>query len=152
MARIVVVTEIARDIETVFDLARNIDAHTKSASQTSEQAIAGRTTGLAELGDEITWRAKHFGIWQNLTVRITAMDRPNSFTDEMVRGAFKSMRHRHRFEQVGETTRMTDEFEFAAPFGPLGRVAEVLFLTGYMRAFLMHRNAELKAMAESDAT
>ncbi len=45
---------------------------------------------------------------------------------------------------------MRDEFEFAAPLGFLGRLAENLFLTGYMERFLSRRAEQLKVMAESD--
>jgi hypothetical protein len=45
---------------------------------------------------------------------------------------------------------MRDVFDYAAPLGPLGWVAERLFLTRYMRRFLEERNRELKAVAESD--
>lgn len=43
---------------------------------------------------------------------------------------------------------MTDELDFEAPLGPLGRLAEVLFLTRYMRRFLEARAAFIKARAE----
>jgi hypothetical protein len=41
-------------------------------------------------------------------------------------------------------------FEFAAPLGVLGRVAERLFLTAYMRRLLEKRNAILWSVAESN--
>ena len=44
---------------------------------------------------------------------------------------------------------MRDVFEYSAPFGPLGWLAERLFLSAYMRRFLEKRNRELKAVAES---
>jgi hypothetical protein len=43
---------------------------------------------------------------------------------------------------------MTDEFDFTAPLGPLGRLANPLFLTRYMRRLLLERNAYLKRVAE----
>lgn len=49
--------------EIIFDLARNIDFHKESTKQTQEEAIAGKTSGLIGLGESVTWRAKHFGIW-----------------------------------------------------------------------------------------
>jgi hypothetical protein len=44
---------------------------------------------------------------------------------------------------------MMDTFDFAAPLGALGRVAEALFLSSYMRRFLSKRASELKHLAES---
>jgi len=43
-----------------------------------------------------------------------------------------------------------DIFDYEAPLGVLGRIAERLFLTAYMRRFLEGRSRELKAVAESD--
>jgi ligand-binding SRPBCC domain-containing protein len=143
-------TRIAAPQDRVFDLARSIDAHLASAHGTNERAIAGRTSGLIEQGETVTWEARHLGMTQQLTVRITAMNRPHSFEDEMVRGAFASMRHIHRFLPHGTGTIMRDEFQFAAPLGILGRTAEHAFLTRYMRTFLEKRALALKALAESN--
>jgi ligand-binding SRPBCC domain-containing protein len=115
---------------------------------TSEQAIAGRTHGLIEPGETVTWRAKHFGIWQTLTSKITQFDYPNSFTDEMVSGTFRSFKHEHRFRQVNGHTTMTDVFSYEAPFGLLGRLANFLFLKGYMKRLLEVRNQVIKQAAE----
>ncbi len=143
-------TLIHAPIERVFDLARSIDAHMASTEGTSERAIAGRTTGLIELGEMVTWEARHFGVKQHLMVKITQMVRPRMFADEMVKGAFATMRHVHTFETIEEGVLMRDEFLFAAPLGILGRLAEFFFLTSYMRRFLLLRNEILKRTAESD--
>jgi len=83
--------------ERVFDLARCIDAHQVSATGTQERAVAGITSGLIDLNDEVTWEARHFGLTQRLTVRVTELVRPIHFQDVMVAGAFKTMVHDHDF-------------------------------------------------------
>lgn len=143
-------TSIAAPPERVFDLARSIEAHQDSATGTRERAIAGVTRGLMELGDVVTWEARHFGIKQKLTVRITAFERPFRFQDAMVSGAFKSMKHDHEFIAHPPGTLMVDRFEFESPFGILGRMVDRLFLFAYMRRFLVRRNEVLKALAESE--
>lgn len=148
MARIRLTTIIHAAPERVFDLMRDVNVHQEGSSATGERAVAGVTSGLIGMGESVTWRARHFGVWQELTVAVTEFDRPWLFADEMVRGAFKRMRHVHRFEATSEGTRMTDEFDFEAPLGLLGRLAEVLFLTRYMRRFLEARAAFIKAKAE----
>jgi len=127
-------------IERCFDLARNIDLHVKSMERSGEQAIAGRRNGLIGLNESVTWRAKHFGIYFNMTSKITAMERPNFFIDDMVEGPFKKLHHQHCFKTMGTQTEMTDIFEFGAPFGILGRLAEKIFLEKYMRQLLVERN------------
>lgn len=143
-------TMIDAPVERVFDLARSIEAHTHSTSRTGERAVDGRTSGLIGPGETVTWEAKHFGIRQRLTVRVTSFDRPTLFADEMTRGAFKRLCHTHRFSEVNGQTLMEDELQIEAPLGPLGWLAERLFLVRYMRHFLEDRNGQLKALAESD--
>ncbi len=82
-------TVIRAPIERVFDLARSIDAHQDSTGGTEERAVAGVTRGLIGMDDEVTWEARHFGVRQRLTVRVTAFDRPKHFQDIMISGAFK---------------------------------------------------------------
>ncbi|MEO8877235.1 MAG: SRPBCC family protein, partial [Polyangiaceae bacterium] len=91
-------TFIAASPERCFDLARDVQAHLGSTSDTEERAVAGVTTGLLSEGDEVTWEAVHFGLRLRLTARITRFEKPHLFVDEMIRGAFESFEHEHRFE------------------------------------------------------
>src|SRR5437899_11645138 len=129
-------TVIRAPRERVFDLARSIDAHQDSTGGTEERAVAGVTSGLIGMNDEVTWEAQHLGVRQRLTVRVTAFDRPRHFQDVMVSGAFKRMVHDHEFAEHPEGTLMRDRFEFESPLGILGRIANGLFLASYMRRFL----------------
>ncbi len=141
-------TKIVAPVERVFDLARSIDAHVQSMEGSKERAVAGKTSGLMELGDSVMWEARHFGITQRLSVRMTKLVRPTMFEDVMIEGAFSSMRHNHSFKRDGDYTVMKDRFEFSAPLGILGRVAERICLESYMTKLLQQRNRTLKALAE----
>lgn len=143
-------TYIEAPVHRVFDLCRSIDLHMDSTLGTDEKAIAGRTYGLIELGETVTWRAKHFGIYQNLTVKLIALTPPLEFKDVMIRGAFKSMKHTHTFRAEGEGTIMTDRFDYESPLGILGKIADQLFLKQYMTQFLEKKNKELKTVAENN--
>jgi ligand-binding SRPBCC domain-containing protein len=145
---------IAAPRERVFDLARSIDAHVASTSGTDESPVQGqgKTAGLLSLGEEVTWRACHFGVVQLLTSRIVEYDRPRHFRDSMVRGAFARFEHDHFFNPLGTNeTCMRDVFDFSAPLGPLGTIADALFLRRYMRRFLQTRMRVLKELAEGPA-
>ena len=142
-------TDIDAPIERVFDLARDLDLHTRSMAHTGERAIGGRTTGRVEIGDSVTWRARHFGLWWSLTSSITVVEVPVRFEDVQERGPFAWFRHEHRFESVDGVTRMHDHWEHRSPFGPLGRVVDRLVLGRYMRSLLATRNAALKQVAEA---
>lgn len=150
MPEIVLKTKIKAELEVVFDLSRSIDLHKISTQQTNEEAIAGVTSGLIGMNESVTWRARHFGIYQELTSKITRYDRPNHFTDEMVSGAFKSFKHEHLFEKHRDETLMTDIFNYTSPFGFLGVIADTLFLKKYMTNLLITRNETVKIFAESD--
>ena len=137
-------------IEVVFDLSRSIDLHKISTGHTLEEAIAGKTSGLIEMDETVTWRARHFGVYQALTTKITSLNRPYQFTDEMASGAFKSFRHDHLFEERDGIVILTDVFDYKSPFGVLGRFADFLFLKSYMKRLLEKRNDIIKEFAEDD--
>jgi ligand-binding SRPBCC domain-containing protein len=157
MPHITLTTAINAPIEVVFNLSRSIDLHKISAAHTTEEAVASkiagnmwaRTTGLMQLNETVTWRARHLGIVQHLTVRITSLTFPYNFTDEMVPGfgAFKAMAHRHIFKEHDGVVVMTDVFYYESPLGLLGKLADTLFLKRYMRNFLKKRNTIVKAFA-----
>jgi ligand-binding SRPBCC domain-containing protein len=149
MPTIELATKINAPVKRVFDLARSIDAHVESTHETDERAIGGRLTGLIQLNETVTWEAKHFGLKQKMTIQITQMEFPTFFEDKMIRGVFNSMRHEHHFSEENNMTVMKDRFEYKAPFWILGRIVEKLFLTSYMKSFLIKRNEALKELAES---
>lgn len=141
-------TYIEAPAERCFDLSLNVDAHSHSVAHTHERPIAGVTTGVMKLGDTVTWEAVHFGIKQHLTSKITAYERPHRFVDEMLQGPFQEMKHIHEFVPQSSGTLMIDIFAFSAPLGFLGRLAETLVLTRYMKNLLLSRNRYLKSVAE----
>lgn len=127
----------------LFDLARSIDAHKVSMAQSRENAVSGVTSGLISLGEEVTWRAWHFGLPLRMTSRITQMEAPDFFIDEQVKGPFRKFRHVHLFSQDTEGTTMVDRIEFEAPLGLLGRLVEKLVLARYMKKLIETRNHNL---------
>ncbi|GAB0157626.1 hypothetical protein CHRYSEOSP005_29050 [Chryseobacterium sp. Alg-005] len=149
MPEIYLETYIKADIHKVFDIARDIDLHQKSTSKTNEKAIAGRTSGLIENNETVTWRAKHLGVYQTHTSKIIDMKKPYQFTDIMLKGTFKSLNHQHIFKEKEDGTLMIDVFEFESPFGILGKFFNTVFLTNYLKNFLLERNAMIKKEAEA---
>lgn len=151
MIRIVERSVFALPVEQVFDAERDISLHARTQAHRGERPVDGVTSGLIGVGQEVEWEAVHFGFRQRLRARIAAMDRPNSFQDVMVRGAFKSMRHDHQFRALGSgVCEKIDVLEIEAPLGPLGWVAERLLLGPYMRRFLRRKNSDLKAILEAE--
>jgi ligand-binding SRPBCC domain-containing protein len=145
---IVVDTRIAAPIDLCFDLARDVDVHVKTSTSTGERAVGGKTSGLLELGDVVTFEGVHFGIRQRLTARIVECDPPTRFVDEMVSGAFASLRHVHEFIEESGSVLMRDTLTWRSPFGILGVLADKLFLERHMRTFMVRKQSALKAHAE----
>ena len=131
-----------------FDTSRNLDLHVSSMAHTGEKAVAGRTTGLIEMGEQVTWEARHFGVRQRFTSKITAFDPPRYFQDSMVKGAFHAFVHDHYFDQIPDGTLMKDVITFQSPLGFLGRVVDHFFMAAYLERLIQARNLAIKEGVE----
>lgn len=149
MTQIKTSTTINAPIEIVFDNCRNIDIHQYSASKTNEKAIAGRTSGLINKGETVTWKGKHFGINIQHESIISEMGFPNYFVDEQLKGHFKSFKHQHFFSQKENQTIMTDILEYETTFGFIGKLFDKLILENHLTIFILHRNRILKELSEN---
>src|SRR5579859_1266318 len=126
-------TQISAPIQRCFDLSRSVEVHLLGTENSEEQAVGGVVTSLIGPNDFVRWRARHFGIRQHFTSKMTAFESPNYFQDTMIEGAFKFMQHDHFFRALSETnTEMKDRLTFAAPLPVLGSIAERVFLKSYM--------------------
>lgn len=136
-------------IETVFNINRNIDIHQQSASKTNEVAIDGITSGLINKNETVTWRGKHFGVYITHKSVISELIFPTYFTDEQLKGHFKSFKHEHFFEQKQNFVKVTDVLKYETPFGVFGKLFDKLLLKKHLTNFIIHRNAVLKNLAEN---
>jgi ligand-binding SRPBCC domain-containing protein len=143
-------TFIAAPADRVFNLSRSINFHRNSMDDYAEQPINGRTSGLICNGETVTWKARHLRKTRFLKVKITAMSEPYSFTDEMVSGDFRKMKHEHFFKACENGTLMIDQFYFESPYGIFGRLFNSIFLARYMQQLLVKRNRKIKEVAESN--
>ena len=151
MPTIALTTVIRAPIDLCFDLARSIDHHVKSMPATNERAVAGVTSGLIGMGQEVTWEARHFGLRWRLTSQITAYERPSYFQDTMVTGPFAAFVHEHHFRSEQGGTTMRDDVEFRSHLGAIGGLVDRLVLRAYLERLLTRRNQVLKGLAEDPA-
>lgn len=151
MPTITLVTQIHAPIDLCFDLCRDLDVHARTLAHTRERLVGAKTGGKAELGDVLTFEATHLGVRQRLSSHITEMARPHLFADEALSGAFARLRHVHTFVEVPGGTLMRDALTWTSPLGPLGVLADWLFLRRYLLRFLIIRNRNLKAICEAPA-
>ena len=149
MPKIHLTTFIAAPVERVFNLSRSISLHKISTAGTNEEAIAGVTSGLINLNETVTWRAKHLFKTRQHTTVISAMEMPVQFVDEMVEGEFKSFRHEHHFKPIDNGTIMIDLLDFETPYGTFGKIFNSIYLKKYLEKFLQKRNNVIKEYAET---
>lgn len=149
MPQIHLTSFISAPIERVFDLSRSINLHQVSMAANNEKAIAGVTSGLISENETVTWQAKHLLKTRLFTSKITKMNRPSVFIDEMVNGDFNSFYHEHHFKAAENGTIVIDIINFETPYGVLGKMANRLFLTSYIERFLTKRNLIIKEYAET---
>lgn len=146
---IVIETFVDAPQEILFDLARDVAAHVESASFSNERLVPpGKLTGLLDVGDLVCFEGRHFGMRQRFCAKITAVDRPHVFVDEMVQGIFSWLRHVHEFKPSGSGTLMIDTLTWKAPLGILGSIADAVFLKRHMTWFVREKQSALKRIAE----
>jgi len=150
MSFIHLTTFIAAPIERVFDLGRSINLHKASMKKFGEHPVNGRISGLIELDETVTWKAKHLFKERILQVKVTALNRPYMFVDEQVAGDFGMMKHEHHFKKIDNGTIMIDQFWFSSPYGQFGKLLNVIYLKNYLKKLLEERNLVLKEAAESN--
>jgi ligand-binding SRPBCC domain-containing protein len=143
-------TRIEAPIDLCFDLARDVGIHCETAADTRERAVPpGKTAGLLELGDVVTFEATHFAIRWRLTARIVEMEPPLYFVDQMERGPFAFLRHAHEFSEVAGATLMRDVMEWRSRCGPAGACVDAVLLRRHLHRFLTARGTRLKKTAEA---
>ena len=148
MTRIYLQTIIQAPKEKVFDASRNLDLHQRSLVDTQEQIIAGRTSGLIEKEETVTWRAKHFGFYLTHESLITELEPYQKFTDVMRKGHFKHFEHQHYFFDKENATLMLDYIDYSVPFGWLGYGFDICVLRRYLTELIKKRNLYIKHYCE----
>lgn len=135
-----------------FDLARSVDLHVDSSAAIGARAVGGRRGGLSAAGDETTWSARFLGLRFRLTTRVEDFDPPRRFDDRLTRGLLRRFAHTYRCEDRpgGEGCTLADELTVEAPFGPLGRLFERVYLARRMRGLVRSRLEHIRAVAESE--
>ena len=73
-----------------------------------------------EQGSRIELELSGFGPPQRFLYEVIEFDRPNRFTETLVKGPLKSYRHEHVFETTPRGTLVVDHIEFSPPGGMLG--------------------------------
>lgn len=128
------------EVFSFFSDAHNLDQITPSFLQfrvLSPLPIAMR------VGTHIDYTLRVHGIPLRWTSEITAWEPPNRFVDTQVRGPYRWWHHEHRFEELGDSTRVIDNVEYAVPGG---RLVYMLFVKRDLNRIFDFRTQALAAV------
>ncbi len=84
-----------------------------------------------------------FGVTLHWDAEIIAYEPPRLFRDRQVdgKGPFQAWTHTHTFDPLpGDRTRITDHVHYHLPFGPLGRLADFLFVRRELGKMFAYRH------------
>ena len=150
MPTIHLTTFITAPVERVFDLSRNISLHKISMQHTGEMAIGGVTSGLINLDETVTWKARHLYKSRLFTSKIIEMKPYEKFTDKMINGDFRSFFHEHFFKPANNGTIVIDIIHYETSYGLLGKLVNQIFLNAYIEKLIVHRNKIVAQYAEGE--
>lgn len=105
--------------------------------------VDSSTDEVVKQGTRIRYTIRWLGLpmrWESL---IAKYEKDSEFTDQMLRGPYKSWYHTHSFTQVPEGVRMCDRVEYELPLGWLGSVAHALMVRRQLNAIFNYRTKRI---------
>ena len=91
---------------------------------------------------EIRWVAK---VVEHVPPHAVVFGEEARFVDEQESGPLRYWRHAHEFEAVdAKTTRVVDRLTYRVPFGPLGWIADAVFVRRKLSAMFRYRHDQLR--------
>lgn len=140
---------ISRPLDEVFAFfadARNLETLTPPWLQ-----FEILTPGEIEMrvGSIIQYALRVHGLPVHWTTAITVWNPPHEFVDVQLRGPYVLWYHRHTFESVGNSTRMTDEVNYRLPLGWIGRAMHSLMVRRDLKTIFDYREQTVKQLLEA---
>ena len=84
--------------------------------------------------------------WSTWLTEIKYVEDGVSFMDEQRVGPYKLWLHTHKLEDVEGGTRMTDDIRYLVPFGPIGLLANILFVGRTLRRIFDYRRVKMEEL------
>jgi len=82
--------------------------------------------------------------WSTWLTEIKYVEEGVSFMDEQRVGPYKLWLHTHKLEDVDGGTRMTDDIRYLVPFGPIGLLANAVFVGRTLRRIFDYRRVKME--------
>ena len=97
-------------------------------------------------GARIDYALSLFGLPIRWRTRITEWQPGVRFVDEQESGPYAFWRHSHTFEAGGTSTLIADRVDYLEPFGPIGRLAHVVFVACTLDRIFDFRKAAIERL------
>jgi hypothetical protein len=129
-----------------FSRPENLGLITPSAMQFR---ITEKPESMAA-GSLIKYRLKVGPVPIGWTTRIDAWEEGARFVDSQLKGPYAGWWHEHSFVPDGDGTIMTDRVFYSPPAGPLGRVANFVYVADELRKVFGYRSSVVRARFGAD--
>ena len=104
---------------------------------------------LMQTGMVLDYTIRLFGIPVRWTTVITGYNPPKGFSDVALRSPYGFWHHTHTFAEVDGGTLMTDEVRYALPLGPVGRLANSLWVKRQLERIFDFRAEAIRKLIDS---
>jgi len=104
-----------------------------------------------EVGTRVVVKVRLGPFWQTIVAEHVAYEPGRMFADRMVEGPFAHWLHRHVVTPEGpDRCVLTDDIEYALPFGPLGRILGGPFARRSLERMFAWRHEVTREACEGD--
>lgn len=100
-------------------------------------------------GAVIDYTIKLAGVPLRWTTLITLYEPPNRFVDLQLRGPYSYWHHTHTFTETPDGTLLTDEVQYALPFGLLGELMRELVVRRQLEHIFRQRSYVIESIFSS---
>lgn len=97
-------------------------------------------------GSLIHYRLRVHGLPMRWTSEITVWDPPHRFVDVQVKGPYALWQHQHEFAADGDGTRISDDVQYALPFGFLGQIAHAIMVRRDVEGIFEYRRKKMEEL------
>jgi len=133
------VCDLEAPLERVWAFYDDIESLFKVTPPENHARLNGPPV-LMQLGAIYHLLFSRFGVTVHLDAEIVVYDPPYRFQDRQIKGPFHSWTHTHSFAELpGNRTRMTDHVEYELPFGPFGKIADLLVMRRQLDTMFAYR-------------
>lgn len=101
-----------------------------------------------ECGSLIEYRLRLLRIPFRWRTRIETVEPGHSFSDVQLSGPYARWHHLHEFREAPGGTLVVDQVEYELPYGPLGRLAQKIFVRRVLDRIFDYRRGRIRELLE----